>query len=126
MERVQFHPSIPKQECEMNYSRGRMKSFLCLKLLFAVWALTACGAPQIPIEPTVPSTPTEEVDLPKIVSVELDRDEVPLYDSVELTLEIDAQYSNPYDVRDISLEAILTSPDGKEMSVPGFWDGEGA
>jgi hypothetical protein len=66
------------------------------------------------------------VDLPKINTVVLDRLEVPRYESLELTVELEARYSNPYDLREVSLDAVFTSPDGTVMNVPGFWDGEEA
>ena len=110
----------------MNNYIGRPKFTLSFVLLCAILLLTACGGNQATIEPTVAATPTAEVDLPKITSVELDRDEVPRYEPIELTLEIDAEYANPYDMREVALEGVFTSPDGLDMIVPGFWDGEGA
>jgi hypothetical protein len=109
----------------MHGTRGR--SNLILPFVIFLVVLTACGESQSPVPPTaVPTvTTTAQVNLPTIVSVETDRDEVPRYESVELTLDVDAHYSNPYDVRDISLDAVFTGPDAKEMSIPGFWDGEG-
>lgn len=65
-------------------------------------------------------------DLPKITSVELDRVEVPNYEFVELTVGVDAIYSNPYNARKIALNGLFTGPDGIKMTVPGFWDGDGA
>ena len=97
-----------------------------LSLFFGVLMLTGCGGNPTPIEPTIASTPTTQIDLPKITYVELDRGEVPRYESVELILDVDAEFSNPYDVREVSLEAVFTSPAGTEMTVPGFWDGEGS
>jgi hypothetical protein len=112
----------------MNTMRGTIKFILSFMFYSAILLMTACGGNQIAVEPTIvpTSTATAQVDLPMITSVEADRDEVPRYESVELTLEVDAQYSNPYDVRKISLDAVFTSPDGKDMAIPGFWDGAGS
>jgi hypothetical protein len=112
----------------MKRTRERISFVLCFLLFSAILLLAACGRNQIPIEPTLArtNTATAQVDLPAISSVEADRNEVPRYESVELTLNVDAQYSNPYDVRNISVDAIFTSPDGKDMAIPGFWDGEGS
>ncbi len=111
----------------MNKIRGRLK-FLSFLVLISILFLSACGGSQIPIEPTrVPtSTATAQVDLPVIHSVEVDRNEVPRYESMELTLAIDAEYSNPYDAREVELEGIFTGPNGNAMTLPGFWDGEGS
>ncbi|MGB8980808.1 MAG: DUF5060 domain-containing protein [Anaerolineales bacterium] len=92
----------------------------------AILFLTACGGNRITAEPTSAVTATLEVDLPKVISAELDRNDVPRYESIELTLEIDAEYSNPYDVREVSLAGVFTSPAGMAMIVPGFWDGDRA
>jgi hypothetical protein len=112
----------------MNTMRGTIKFLLSFMIYSAILLLTACGGNQVAIEPTIvlTSTATAQVDLPTITSVEADRDEVPRYESVELTLRVDAQYSNPYDVGDVALDAVFTSPDGKEMSISGFWDGDGS
>ncbi len=86
---------------------------------------TACGSSPITAAPTVAATLTvpAQVDLPKIKSVELDRNEVPRYESIELTVKMSAKYSNPYDAREVALEGVFTGPDGSKMTVPGFWDG---
>ena len=109
----------------MKIVRGKPKLILSFVLL-VIPVLTACGGNQTAITPTpVPiSTSTVTVALPTILSVEADRDEGPRYEPVELTLDIDAEYSNPYNVRNVALEAVFTSPDGRAMIVPGFWDGE--
>lgn len=51
---------------------------------------------------------------------------MPRYESIELTVSLDAEYSNPYDTRQVALEGVFAGPNGQEMKVPGFWDGEGA
>lgn len=63
-------------------------------------------------------------DGPYFTAVELDRRSIPRYESLELTLSIDAEYTNPYDAREITLEGTFTAPDGSQITVPGFWDGE--
>jgi hypothetical protein len=66
------------------------------------------------------------VYLPTITDVQLDRTEVLRYESLEMTVTLQAKYSNPYDLRQVSLDGIFTGPDGTQMKVPGFWDGEQA
>jgi hypothetical protein len=96
-------------------------------LLCAMLLLSACSGNQTSVTPTVAPTPVPtEPNLPKVVSVEADRTEIPKYESVELILDIDAEYTNPYDQREIVLDGVFTSPDGATMIVPGFWDGESA
>ena len=111
----------------MNPSRGRIKFVTNFMLLFAVFLLTACGTNQVvTLVPTLPATPTELVVVPQITSVEIDRNEVPRYESIELTVAMEAEYTNPYDARQVALDAVFTRPDGLEMNVPGYWDGERA
>lgn len=42
------------------------------------------------------------------------------YGRLELTVDLGATYDNPYDPDDIALDAIFTTPSGKELTVPGF------
>ena len=44
-----------------------------------------------------------------------------VYDTVELTAEIAATYDNPFDPDQIAVEARVTTPEGKVLSVPGFF-----
>jgi len=99
------------------------RAVLSLGMLFVILLATACGASQVTEEPTVIVPPTVQVDLPEILSVEFDRAEVLKYESIKITLDVDAKYSNPYDVREVSLDGVFTGPDGAQMKVPGFWDG---
>ena len=106
-----------------------MKLPISLIVLIAILGLSACGGTPAAVEPTVtaaPSTPTVLVELPKVNSAKADRVEVPRYESIELTLELEAEYSNPYDAREVALEGVFTGPDGTEMIIPGFWDSEGS
>ena len=111
----------------MNGTRDSINLFSSL-FLGTILLLTACGRNQIPTEPIVvpTATATVQIDLPAILSVEADRNELPRYEAMEFTVEFDAEYSNPYDLREVGLEGVFTSPDGNDMSIPGFWDGDGS
>ena len=87
--------------------------------------VTACGGKLTVLTPT-PSipTPTAQREIPKIITLELQQTEILRYESVELTVGIEANYSNPYDVREVALDAVFIAPNGESMHVPGFWDGE--
>ena len=110
----------------MDVSRSRTKFLFSGILSCTILLLAGCGENQITFEPTVAPTSTLQIVVPQVTSIELDREELPRYESLELTLEIDAEYSNPYDAREVALEGVFTSQDGLEMKVPGFWDGAGA
>jgi hypothetical protein len=68
--------------------------------------------------------PTGTAYLPGVLAVLLDRTDVPRYESLERTVPLDAQYANPFDAHQVDLDGIFKSPDGKEMKVPGFEDGQ--
>lgn len=102
---------------------------IVLSLVFSIVipALAACGGSQVPSAmPTIAPTHTAQVILPEITAVEIDRNDVPRYESIEITVDLVAEYSNPYDAREVALDGVFTGPDGLEMKAPGFWDGEGA
>ena len=110
----------------MNFLPDVKKQSLLLMLLLVVMLSTACGQTTTSVPPTtVPiAAPTTQADLPKVTSVTLDRNEVPNYESMEMTVKLESKYTNPYDLREISLDGVFTGPDGSVMNVPGFWDGE--
>ena len=64
--------------------------------------------------------------MPEITAVTPDRTELPTYESLEMLVAITADYTNPYDAREITLDGIFTAPDGTDMQIPGFWDGKEA
>ena len=110
-------------------SRSGVHIFFVSWLLFIVVATAACGGNQPPVRPGVvaspaPSTPTDGQDVPKITSVNLDRTELLRYESLEFVIEVEANYSNPYDVREVALDGVFIGPNGDTMNVAGFWDGE--
>ncbi len=44
-----------------------------------------------------------------------------LYEKLELSLMIEAEYENPFDPVQLDIMALFTSPSGKEWRVPGFY-----
>lgn len=109
----------------------KQKIFLLLSLFGVI--ISACtGAPSAgPTATAVPPTavaptviPTIPADLPKITTVQLDRQELPRYEALEIKVGIQANYKNAYDAREIRLDAVFIAPDGQAFQVPGFWDGE--
>lgn len=47
--------------------------------------------------------------------------EIPQYGRLELNVELAARYKNPFDPDEVRLDAVFTSPSGKECRVPGFF-----
>jgi hypothetical protein len=103
--------------------RGHRINQLSAIAFLSILILTAgCGGTKTaaPLQPT--GTATAE-NLPYISAARLDRTEVPRYESVEMTVTLDAVYADPFDAREVSLEGVFKGPDGTVMKVPGFWDG---
>jgi len=55
-----------------------------------------------------------------INSVAPDRDEVPVFGKFEVTVGLDAPYSNPFDPEEVDLSAVFTDPAGRQCKVDGF------
>ena len=53
------------------------------------------------------------------------RDDVPRFGGFELIITNDNNYSNPFDYQEIELTATFTSPDNRELTAYGFYDGDG-
>ncbi len=61
---------------------------------------------------------------PVINSVAPSSTTVERYEKLELSVDLSAQYDNPYDYDQVRLSAIFTSPSGQQRSIDGFfmWD----
>ena len=46
---------------------------------------------------------------------------VAAFGRVEIEVQLQRQYHNPFDPDEIAVDAQVTSPDGKQITVPGFW-----
>jgi hypothetical protein len=108
--------------------RFRLLLILGRCLLGAILLVMGCAGAEAtptvtPMETPIAS-PAMAADLPQIAAVALDRAEVPRYESLEMMIGLQAEYGNPYDARQVTLQADLSGPGGLQMSVPGFWDGE--
>lgn len=55
-------------------------------------------------------------------AVTADRATVGVYERVDLTADVTATFDNPFDPDDVALDAQIHTPDGRRVSVPGFFD----
>jgi hypothetical protein len=62
---------------------------------------------------------------PGILSVYQRADSIGIYEKLELSLRIDADYGNPFDPEELDIMADFESPSGTHMKVPGFYSGSG-
>ncbi|HEU4319965.1 MAG TPA: DUF5060 domain-containing protein [Acidimicrobiia bacterium] len=88
-------------------------------------AVAACTGTEVSETPRTPSSITTPVEAgPSIESVSSDTFELASYEQVELTVDLTATYDNPFDQREVTLDAAFTHEGGQSLSIPGFWDGD--
>jgi hypothetical protein len=56
-----------------------------------------------------------------IRSVTADHSTVDVFSAVEIRADITATYENPFDPTQIAVDAAVTTPDGRRLTVPGFY-----
>jgi hypothetical protein len=97
-----------------------------LTLVLSSLLITACGDEQNTVEPVIGSeisvVPVTNDQLPSIEQLTSNVDHLGNYEKLELSIELTAQFDNPYDQRQVSLDVLFTAPDGQEVFVTGFWD----
>lgn len=59
--------------------------------------------------------------MPEIKSIQVLETTIGQYEKFELSVDLDASFSNPYDYDEIVVQAIFTAPDGGELTVDGFF-----
>ena len=89
-------------------SRNLRATFFLLLFFF-----TACTA-------KTPSPPP--ISRPEILSVSANRAEVPRYELLELTLNVQVEAESYLDSRQAALDAVFSDPNGREWKAPGFWE----
>ena len=67
-------------------------------------------------------TPFVQQGALEIRNVRLSAERVACYERIELTPDLSATYGNPFDPEEIAVDARITLPDGKTVSIPGFLD----
>jgi hypothetical protein len=58
---------------------------------------------------------------PSIQKVMLDRATLPRYERLEVTIDLDGEFANPFDPEEIDLSVRFRAPSGREQVVPAFW-----
>ncbi len=81
--------------------------------------LVACNDAKTDAESVIPR-PNKVTE---ITSVQLNTANVPKYKKLEIQLELNAHYDNPYDQQEVRVEVTFTAPNGVISLVSGYWDG---
>ena len=58
---------------------------------------------------------------PEIINIQQRQDSVGLYEKFEVSLNLQAEFVNPFDPDEIDITATFTSPAGKEWKINGFY-----
>ena len=98
-------------------------------ILIALISLVACSdatrsatTATTPITNSLPTTTPEKG--PSIEAVAANTTTIANYDLAEFTVDVEATYDNPFDQREVTLDASFVHEDGTAFSIPGFWDGD--
>ncbi len=112
----------------MEGSWGVWKRFRRGLIAGAVCAVVGCsgGGTASPSTTAETSTTVATNDLPAVVSVNAAAETVPAYGRLDLAVELEAEYENPFDQRQVALDAVFTDESGATWEVPGFWNGRDA
>ncbi len=118
---------------------GQRRPMTRLVVLATVLLLiSACGGPSAdagadgnepddtPAQTPDPSgeTETSAEDLPVVDVVEVLTPNAGRFERVDLSVEFRAEFENPFDQRQVALDAEFVDPEGSTWRLPGFYDGE--
>lgn len=84
---------------------------------------TAPGSTTTTIQATTTTAAATAVG-PQVTAATTENTEPAAYDLVEFYVELEADYDNPFDQREVTLDAVFTGPERATLELPGFWDGE--
>jgi hypothetical protein len=106
----------------MTCTGRRLTTSLTLVIALAVVSCT----PETRDEPGSTTTSTagaiEPVTLPEVITAVAESTTVEIYERFDLVVDLVAEYENPFDQREVSLDASFVAPGGDTYRVPGFWD----
>jgi hypothetical protein len=77
--------------------------------------------PNDPTPVEMPVVPLADDRSPAIGNVRLSQTRLPCYDKLEIEPSVQGTWTNPFDPDQVSLDARITDPSGKTVTVPGFF-----
>lgn len=78
--------------------------------------------PVIAQVPRAIDTPYAQKAVREIRAVHLEQSSVPVYECLDISLDLTATFQNPFDPEDVAVDATVRPPSGKSYVVPGFFD----
>jgi hypothetical protein len=106
----------------MTGSGRRLATPLTLVIAFAVVSCTAENRDEPGSTTVSTGDSTGPVTEPEVISAVAESTTVEIYERFDLVVDLDAEYENPFDQREVSLDATFFAPRGNTFQVPGFWD----
>lgn len=106
-------------------ARGKLAAGKPVRLAIEITATTADEVAQAQakaLAQTVAGFPLAARAALRAGEVKVDRATVGVYERVELTADVAATFDNPFDPDDVALDAQIHTPDGRSVSLPGFFD----
>ena len=102
-------------------------TFRVLSYLFLLCTLVSCGGsssstPESAAPSETPPVMTPVTNVPSIISTQVNTQTVGLYEKIEWSIDANAEYDNPFDQRDVSLNAQFVAPDNSTVAINGYWD----
>jgi len=62
-----------------------------------------------------------EVAAPEITDVSINNGTIPRFEKFEISFQLSGEWSNPFDPDEVAVDCIFQTPDGKTMTMPGFY-----
>lgn len=95
--------------------------FLLLGFLFSIIMIISCIPKKETIESQTYITKYADNRSLKISNIKIPKEKIEKYGLFEIILDIQGTYNNPFDPEEIDILGHFTDPDGKEITVPGFF-----
>jgi hypothetical protein len=85
---------------------------------FVLTALACASVPSLAAEEVVPLASSGTL---AISDVSVGKTEAARHETMEITFRMEGQWQNPFDPQDIRVDTVFTTPDGAQITVPGFF-----
>ncbi len=99
----------------------KLYTFLLLGFLFSIIMIISCIPKKEATESQTYITKYADNRSLKISNIKIPKEKIEKYSLFEIILDIQGTYNNPFDPEEIDILGHFTDPDGKEITVPGFF-----
>jgi len=91
--------------------------------LLMLISLASCGGSSTsnPVPITPPIQPPI-ITKPVINEIQVNAQSIGMYEKIEWSIDASADYNNPFDQREVSLDGQFIAPNNKQINIAGYWD----